>query len=100
MCWAISPIITIANGLVESVGKTRGRKAGIQWVKNRVLQEKIDLSRSVSFGHSDCPEALEAVAGAFDELTAQVPAVYRSDIGAVVGTHVGPGAAGISYFVK
>lgn len=96
----ISPIITIANGLVESVGKTRGRKAGIQWVKNRVLQEKIDLSRSVSFGHSDCPEALEAVAGAFDELTAQVPAVYRSDIGAVVGTHVGPGAAGISYFVK
>lgn len=96
----ISPIITIANGLVESVGKARGRKAGIQWVKNRVSEEKIDLSRSVSFGHSDCPEALEAVAGVFDELTARVPAVYRSDIGAVVGTHVGPGAAGISYFVE
>ena len=96
----ISPIITIANGLVESVGKARGRKAGIQWVKNRVSEEKIDLSRSVSFGHSDCPEALEAVTGAFDELNARVPAVYRSDIGAVVGTHVGPGAAGISYFVE
>lgn len=96
----ISPIITIKNGLVESVGKARGRKAGIQWVKNRVSEEKIDLTRSVSFGHSDCPEALEAVTEAFADLTAGVPAVYRSDIGAVVGTHVGPGAAGISYFVK
>lgn len=96
----ISPIITIANGLVESVGKARGRKAGVQWIKNRVLEEAPDLSRSVSFGHSDCPEALEAVTGAFSDLTAQAPAVYHSDIGAVVGAHVGPGAAGISYFTE
>lgn len=26
--------------------------------------------------------------------------VYESDIGAVVGTHAGPGCAGIAYFVK
>ncbi len=96
----ITPIITIANGLVESIGKTRGRKAGVQWIRNRVAGEEVDLSRSISFGHSDCTEALEAVTGAFADWSAQAPAVYPCDIGAVVGTHVGPGAAGISFFIK
>ena len=96
----ITPIIAIEDGKVESVGKTRGRKAGIQWMRERALEEEIDLTHCVVFGHTDCPEALEAVADAFSDVAAQAPAVYRSDIGAVVGTHAGPGAAGLGYFVK
>ncbi|MGN0968172.1 MAG: DegV family protein [Oscillospiraceae bacterium] len=96
----ITPIIAIEDGKVESVGKTRGHKAGIQWMRERALEEEIDLTHGVVFGHTDCPEALEAVADAFSDVAAQAPAVYRSDIGAVVGTHAGPGAAGFGYFVK
>lgn len=96
----ITPIIAIEDGKVESAGKTRGRKAGIQWMRERALEEDIDLTHGVVFGHTDCPEALEAVANAFSDVAARAPAVYRSDIGAVVGTHAGPGAAGIGYFVK
>lgn len=96
----ISPIIAIENGKVESAGKARGRKAGINWIRERTQEEKIDLTRPIVIGHTDCVEAMETVAGAFADVAAQVPMVYRSDIGAVVGTHAGPGAAGIAYFVE
>lgn len=96
----ISPIVAVRDGKVESAGKARGRKAGIQWIRERALQEKIDRTRPIIIGHTGCPEAMEAVADAFADLTAQVPAVYRSEIGAAVGTHAGPGAAGIGYFVE
>lgn len=96
----ISPIVAVRDGKVESAGKGRGRKAGIQWIRERALQEKIDRTRPIIIGHTGCPEAMEAVADAFADLTAQVPAVYRSEIGAAVGTHAGPGAAGIGYFVE
>lgn len=96
----ITPIIAIENGKVESVGKTRGRKAGIDWIRDRVLEENIDLTRCVVFGHADCPESMETMAGALSDVAARAPAVYYSDIGAVVGTHAGPGAAGFSCFVK
>lgn len=96
----ITPIIAIEDGKVESVGKTRGRKAGIQWIRERALKEDIDLTRCVVFGHTDCPEAMEAVAGAFSDVADRAPAAYRMDIGTVVGTHAGPGAAGFGFFVK
>lgn len=96
----ITPIIAIQDGKVESAGKSRGRKAGIQWIYDRVAEDGIDLSRPLGFVHTDCTEALEAMEAAFADAAAQVPAVYRKEIGAVVGTHAGPGAAGIGYFVK
>ena len=96
----ITPIITVQDGKVESVGKARGRKAGIQWICDRVTGEEPDLSRPIGFVHTDCPEALEAMETAFADTAAQASAVYRKEIGAVVGTHAGPGAAGIAYFVK
>ncbi len=96
----ITPIITLADGKVEAVGKTRGRKAGIQWIRERALREDIDPARCVGFGHTDCPEAMEAVAGALSDVADRAAAAYRMDIGTVVGTHGGPGAAGVSYFVK
>lgn len=96
----ITPIIAIEDGKVESVGKSRGRKAGINWIRERALKETIDLEHCVVFGHTDCPEALQEVADAFSDIASQAPAAYCSDIGAVVGTHAGPGAAGFGYFVK
>lgn len=96
----ISPIIAIKDGKVESVGKVRGRKAGVNWIKGRALEEKIDLNRPVVIGHTDCVEAMNAVEDAFSDLITQNSMIYRSEIGAVVGTHAGPGAAGMAYFVK
>ena len=93
----INPIITIENGLVEGIGKARGRKAAFQWIAKRMEKEAPDLSLPVSFGHTNAPEAM-AECQAFFADTIGGATVHTSNIGSVVGTHVGPGATGIVYF--
>ena len=96
----ISPIIFIENGLVISVGKSRGRKAGFQFIR-KWLDEKeaIDTSLPVAFGHTNAPAAMEECMAFFQDKT-EGAQLCPSNIGSVVGTHVGPGAAGLAYFVK
>ena len=98
----ITPIISIINGKVESVGKSRGRKAGLRWVRQQLegAAGPIDRDHCVSFGHSACPEAMVECMAALEDLYQGVPHAFQSDIGSVVGTHIGPGATGIAYFVK
>ena len=96
----ITPIITIQDGLVVSVGKTRGRKAGFQFI-DKWLQEKEapDAALPVTVGHSNAPQVMEECMAYFGPKLAGAD-LLPSDIGAVVGTHVGPGAGGLAFFVK
>ncbi len=95
----ISPIITVEHGLVESIGKARGRKAAFQWIAKRMETEVPDLALPVAFGNSNAPEVMDECMAALAPLVPGTQ-IMESDIGSVVGTHAGPGAAGIVYFVK
>ena len=96
----ITPIVAVKDGKVESAGKTRGRKAGVQWIRQQANSEELDFSRPLALGHTGCVEALDAVAEGFSGLMPKFTSVFSCEIGAVVGTHAGPGAAGVAYFVK
>ena len=96
----ITPIVAVKDGKVESAGKTRGRKAGVQWIREQANSEELDFSRPLALGHTGCVEALDAVAEGFSDLMPKFTSVFSCEIGAVVGTHAGPGAAGVAYFVK
>ena len=96
----ISPIIAVQNGVVDSVGKSRGRKNAFQWIAKRIREEEpMDTDHMILFGHTNAPDALEECRAACAELM-DLSGVENSPIGAVVGTHAGPGAAGIAYFLK
>jgi DegV family protein with EDD domain len=95
----INPIITVENGLVESIGKARGRKAAFQWMADFLEKERPDLSLPVAFGNSNAPEAMAECKSFFREAIVGAE-ILESDIGSVVGTHAGPGATGLVYFVK
>lgn len=95
----INPIITVENGLVESIGKARGRKAAFQWMADFLKKERPDLSLPVALGNSNAPEAMAECRVFFRESIAGAE-ILESDIGSVVGTHAGPGATGLVYFVK
>lgn len=95
----INPIITVENGLVESIGKARGRKAAFQWMADFLEKERPDLSLPVALGNSNAPEAMAECRVFFRESIAGAE-ILESDIGSVVGTHAGPGATGLVYFVK
>lgn len=95
----INPILEVRDGTVQAAGKARGRKAAYQQMAVLIEEKTIDLSLPVAFGHSDRPAVLEEIRSFF---TAQYPDMEarESDMGAVVGTHVGPGCVGIAYFTR
>lgn len=95
----ILPIVAVQNGLVESVGKVRGQKAALPFLRKLTEKDTIDPNSPIAFGHSDAPQALEQIKTYFSDL-AQGHTVQYGDIGCVVGTYAGPGASGLAYFVK
>ncbi|NLT12935.1 MAG: DegV family protein [Clostridiales bacterium] len=95
----INPIIAIIGGKVESIGKTRGPKAGLSFIRDRVMSDPPDLNYPVAFGNSNAPEALRDTVVLFTE-SFGITDYFEEDIGLIVGTHVGPGAVGIAYIAK
>ncbi len=95
----INPIIAIVSGKVESIGKTRGLKAGLKFISDQMMADPPDLNYLVSFGNTNAPDALKE---AVEYLTEQfsISDYFEVDMGITVGTHVGPGAAGIAYIAK
>lgn len=98
----INPIIGLGlkeKGVVECPAKARGKKAAFRWLTEEFRRVPPDPAYRVSFGHSDSPSALAECRAAFQDLV-DLDRALVGDIGAVVGTHAGPGAAGIAYIAQ
>lgn len=95
----ITPLVGIVDGRVESIGKTRGRKAAFKWMREHIERaEPIDFSRCIGFGHGHCPQAMEQIMDFFAPEAARARCVVTAELGPAVGTYAGPGATGIVYF--
>ena len=97
----IKPIIRVDNnGKLESLAKCRGRKAALNYLLER-MAEQFDpaLCDTVFIGHGDCAEDAKYLA---DQVRARfgVKHVYINYIGAVIGSHTGPGVATVFFFGK
>lgn len=95
----VTPILNVRDGVVEAAGKSRGRKGGYQWMAKRIEAEPVDTSLPVAFAHTDAPELMAECETFFKPLIPDMD-IREGAIGSVVGTHAGPGATGIAYFVK
>ena len=95
----INPLITITDGRVESIGKSRGLMAGLKQIAERMLQDPPDTSHLITFGHINAPAFLRETVNYLGGLFG-ITDYIETDIGITVGTHVGPGAAGIAYIAK
>lgn len=94
----IKPIVGVdSRGTVEAVGKARSMAACLEWIAQHIKKEPADPAYPVAYGHSNSPERIPACMEAMrDVLPQNLPPVMGS-IGAVIGTHVGPGAVGVAY---
>ena len=89
---SIKPIIRVDdNGKLESFAKARGRKAAMNHILDR-MAETLDLSLSdtVFIGHGDCLADAELLAQQI-KTRFGVKNVIITYIGAVIGSHTGPG---------
>ncbi len=100
---SIKPVIAVENGEISMLGKARGSKAANNKLHELIAAEKgIDFSKPACLGYSGLSDAIlnkyiKDHAELYNQYPGQIPV---TQIGSVIGTHVGPGAIGVTFFVK
>ena len=97
----IKPIIRVDdNGKLENVGKARGRKASLNNILDRMAETFVpEMNDTVFIGHGDCPADAEFLAQQVKERFGVKNVIIRY-VGAVIGSHTGPGVAVVFYYGK
>lgn len=94
----IKPVLHVDNeGHLINVGKARGRKASIQAMAKKVAELGAGYDNSTMFiSHGDCLEDAEYLAGLLKEQYG-AKEVYINYVGAVIGSHSGPGTLALFF---
>lgn len=93
----IKPIITIADGLVESIGKARGMKKTFDEIKKMMDASGTTLTgKDVYIAHASDVENLGKLKD-FIVKNYEPKNIYEFVVGAVVGTHAGPGCVALAF---
>jgi len=98
----VKPVLAISDGEIQMLSKARGIKQAFTFLNAEVEKAGgIDLTRPVMLGYtglSDCQ--LTAYRQANQPLFDQASNITSTVIGSVIGTHAGPGAVAVAFFVK
>ena len=93
----IKPMITFnEEGRIVSCAKSRGMKMALRKMAEHIRSEKIDFSKTIVCGYTAHADNLKRLIG----LMSDVRYDAEVEVGAVIGTHAGPGAAAVAYFVE
>lgn len=94
----IKPIVGVdSRGTVEALGKARSIASGLDWIAREIKRAPADPAHLAAYGHSNSPERVPVCMEALKDVLPQDKLAPIGSIGAVVGTHVGPGAVGVAY---
>jgi len=102
---SIKPVIALSNGEVVAIGKARGSKAGNNKLSELINHEgEIDFDKPFALAYSGLDKGmLIKYIKDFSYLyeNKSNPDDFQiSSIGSTIGTHIGPGAIGVAFFVK
>jgi DegV family protein with EDD domain len=95
----VKPILTITDGEVLPLARVRGNQKAMQEFIDRFTSTSVDRpSLRVGIAHADAPERAQALVDMVrgERPNAQIELV--TTLGAVVGTHAGPGTVGFFWF--
>jgi DegV family protein with EDD domain len=91
----IKPILYVYEGKVEALDKTRTSKKARRRVLDEVANHVGQRPSRVAVAHIRAPEAAAEMASRAQERLNCV-SLHVSEVGAVIGTHVGPGFLGVA----
>ncbi len=96
----VKPILTIRDGEVVPLKKVRGQPEGVRRVPRRCSSRRSTDSPNLKVGiaHAAAPERLEALRELVAHVRPQAQIEIATTLGAVVGTHAGPGTVGFFWF--
>ena len=96
---SVRPILTVDEGVIVPVGKVRGRQKALDEFR-RLFEEATTDEPGLRIGiaHADAPEWIEDLTALVAEARPRAVVELVQLLGAVVGTHAGPGAVGFFWF--
>jgi DegV family protein with EDD domain len=95
----VKPILTIKEGEVIPVKRVRGnQKAFMEFVRAFREGSPEGTGLRVGIAHADAPERAEALAEMVRRERPEAAIEITTTLGAVIGTHAGPGTVGFFWF--
>lgn len=93
----IKPLITVIDGKLEMMEKTRGVKKAIAIMMDTIKNKGWTLDNKViGINHTICPEYAEYVEETINKLY-KPKEIIRGEVGSVIGTHAGPGCVALHF---
>ena len=90
---SVKPIIRIVDGAVEEAGKQRTRRRALEFLRDKLFEEPVVEELSVLHGEApDIDDFLDMISSRYPR-----ESIRLGKIGAVIGTHGGPGVIGMCY---
>ena len=95
----IKPILTIQDGEVLPVKRVRGNQKAVQEFARAFAEGSNDTPNlHVGIAHADAPEREQVLRSLVADVRPQAQIDVTTTLGAVVGTHAGPGTVGFFWF--
>ena len=92
----ITPVVAVVDGAVKVVGKLRGSQKILSYTLDFAREYPVDTRHCVVFGHSRCLDTMEGYRDRVAEALGIRDHTW-DELGAVIGTHAGPGCYGLAY---
>ena len=99
---AIKPVVAIVDGKVILLGKARGSKNGENFLMREAEKAGLDFSRPICLGYTGFSDAMlqKYMEDSRHLWEGHEDSLPICTIGATIGTHIGPNAIALSFFVK
>jgi len=95
----VKPILSVDDGLVVPIGKVRGRQKALEEFARVFAASTEDVpGLRIAIAHADAPEWVDVLTDLVAKARPQAEIELVENLGAVVGTHAGPGAVGFFWF--
>jgi len=95
----VKPILSVADGVIVPIGKVRGRQRALEEFARTFTAATEDRpGLRIAIAHADAPEWVDVLTDLVQKLRPQAEIELVEALGAVVGTHAGPGAVGFFWF--
>jgi DegV family protein with EDD domain len=96
---SVKPILSIRDGEVVPLKRVRGTQKALDELRAALVAESADRpSLRVGIAHAAAPERRDALESIARAARPQAQLEVSTSLGAVVGTHAGPGTVGLFWF--
>ena len=95
----VRPILGVQDGVVVAVSRVRGRQKALAEFERRFVEATTDgPGLRVAIAHADAAEWVGTLSEIVWRVRPKAEIEFTATLGAVVGTHAGPGAVGFFWF--